>query len=661
MAFAPIAYTIPEYDRTLYANWWLKAYEQGTTTPKVMATDSTGGTTAAKFQLNAQGFPVTAGSALVIPYIDGAYDLWLFPTAAEADANDTSNALQFADNILAADTQLLATLGGLKGAYAFDEDTTATMTGNTVTTYEAGNVVRTKEFATGSGGGGLYDVVLTSSVTPNGRNIIQGVADATISFVLRDVEPIDIRAYGAASTVVDNSAIIQAVIDTGKSWVVPVTSSPFDIGVGLTSATENQEAKIDGVLRATAAIIMFEHTTSRYQRLTGSGRLDGNNIATYCHKISFPKCGLSGPECSKATVANVWMGHFSTFIDQNSRVITGDGIGVLIQDGVGQVNDIRVRDSIVSGNAQHGIRIATAARDGIWITGNNMENNCDTAGGFDHISSVAINSLHIENNYMENSLNTDANNSFMNIESGVETLTIKNNKMNDSASTTPFDYFLRLATTGGSILRRAVVSDNWADGYGSHFIENGLNTGVNNYLSLKNNNILSNTTDTLVSSGTAVDITEPVRTSLFAKRVSTNQTFSTATAAIFNEALESTTQSTVDIRLLPAAYSLTTGLYTVFESGRYNVSGIISVTAPASGVYFTVTIKRGGTIIYGPFYSQNGNGSKNVSCAFEGGVNCSPTDTLSVEITSSSGNLDMRVNASNLIIEKIGTNFGQQA
>jgi len=97
MAFAPIAYTIPQYED--FANYWMKAFDQGTTTPKVMATDATGGTTVAKFELNALGFPNTAGDALVIPYIDGSYDLWLFPTEAEADANNTTNAIQLADNI----------------------------------------------------------------------------------------------------------------------------------------------------------------------------------------------------------------------------------------------------------------------------------------------------------------------------------------------------------------------------------------------------------------------------------------------------------------------------------------------------------------------------------------------------------------------------------
>lgn len=97
MAFAPIALTTPQYED--HPNEFLKAFIQGTVTPLVMATDATGGTTAAKFELDAQGFPKTAGGARLIPFINGDYDLWLFPTAAEADANDTTNAIQFADDL----------------------------------------------------------------------------------------------------------------------------------------------------------------------------------------------------------------------------------------------------------------------------------------------------------------------------------------------------------------------------------------------------------------------------------------------------------------------------------------------------------------------------------------------------------------------------------
>jgi len=97
MAYAPIALIMPQYED--YPNYWLKSYEQGTVTPLSMATDAAAGTTLAKSELDTQGFPTTAASARFIPFINGDYDLWLFPTEAEADANDTTNAIQMADNL----------------------------------------------------------------------------------------------------------------------------------------------------------------------------------------------------------------------------------------------------------------------------------------------------------------------------------------------------------------------------------------------------------------------------------------------------------------------------------------------------------------------------------------------------------------------------------
>lgn len=99
MAYAPIAFTIPNYRD--YKKYWLKAYEPSTTNVKALSIDAEGTILVAKVQLNKDGFPVSAGDALIIPYINGAYDLYAFPTAEEADNNDTVNALRFADNITA--------------------------------------------------------------------------------------------------------------------------------------------------------------------------------------------------------------------------------------------------------------------------------------------------------------------------------------------------------------------------------------------------------------------------------------------------------------------------------------------------------------------------------------------------------------------------------
>tara|TARA_R110000772_G_scaffold268735_1_gene398398 strand:+ start:3074 stop:4984 length:1911 start_codon:yes stop_codon:yes gene_type:complete len=97
MAYSPIAFTAANYRD--YKFNWIKAYEPGTTTPKVMATDGTLATLIAKAEINVDGFIVSAGGALIIPFIEGSYDLYMFKKEADADANDTSEAVRLADNI----------------------------------------------------------------------------------------------------------------------------------------------------------------------------------------------------------------------------------------------------------------------------------------------------------------------------------------------------------------------------------------------------------------------------------------------------------------------------------------------------------------------------------------------------------------------------------
>jgi len=102
MALAPTAYKSQQYEN--FGGFFLKFFQQGTPTPLSMATDSTGATTLAKAEISSGGtipvgFIKTAGDVIFIPWVDGAYDGWLFPTAADADANDTTNAIQIANDI----------------------------------------------------------------------------------------------------------------------------------------------------------------------------------------------------------------------------------------------------------------------------------------------------------------------------------------------------------------------------------------------------------------------------------------------------------------------------------------------------------------------------------------------------------------------------------
>ena len=232
MSYAPIAFTIPQYED--YPNYWLKAYEQGTVTPLSMATDSTGGTLAAKLELDTQGFPKTAGGARLIPFIDGDYDLWLFPTAAEADANDTSNAIQFADN-------LNTFAGGIDNSIVVADKATAAALSLTLT--DAGM----KIFIVSADGG---EFTVRYNATPatysddggsyTGTQFIPSGGDGTIGIVRDYFGAVNVTWFGAVGdgTTNDSDSIktcIQAAIDKTSAVLGSVErSSPtiaFNAGV----------------------------------------------------------------------------------------------------------------------------------------------------------------------------------------------------------------------------------------------------------------------------------------------------------------------------------------------------------------------------------------------------------------------------------------------
>lgn len=186
MAFSLIAFISPNYRDN--KNEWLKAYEPGTTTPKAMALDSGGVTQVAKLQLNADGFLVSAGDALVIPYIDGSYDLWLFPTDAEADANNTTNAIRLADDINSLNTSII---NDLSQAYEF---ATYQLMKDSLIVFPDGKSLKTVVHNTTSNqGGASYVKRAGASAESIGSPDILGGGHAEIQTPLY----IDLLQYGA--------------------------------------------------------------------------------------------------------------------------------------------------------------------------------------------------------------------------------------------------------------------------------------------------------------------------------------------------------------------------------------------------------------------------------------------------------------------------------
>jgi hypothetical protein len=177
MAFSPIAFIAPNYSD--YGTYWLKAYLPGSTTPKPLAIDLAGTTTFAKLQLNVDGFFKSAGGALITPYVEGAYDAYLFETEAEADANNTAGAIRLADNITPlVDEQLRADLAAGTVDVNLNSDLTQTYTFKTVALMKAstiafpvGKKIFWQGYYTESDGGSNWGIVTSGTHTDDGGSI----------------------------------------------------------------------------------------------------------------------------------------------------------------------------------------------------------------------------------------------------------------------------------------------------------------------------------------------------------------------------------------------------------------------------------------------------------------------------------------------------------
>lgn len=102
MSWKPISSTVPQYhvSGSPASGYYLKAYQAGTTTAVNMATDTSGGTTLAKVQINSEGYPINGSSAVFIPHIGiSKYKLAFYLNATDADNDTTGSAAWVVDNI----------------------------------------------------------------------------------------------------------------------------------------------------------------------------------------------------------------------------------------------------------------------------------------------------------------------------------------------------------------------------------------------------------------------------------------------------------------------------------------------------------------------------------------------------------------------------------
>lgn len=193
----PIQYS-EDASGTAASGNYLKFYASGTTTPINMATDSTGGTTLAKCQLNSLGQAINGSSAVFIPHIDQKYKAVLYPDSITADANTFASAIWVVDGITDQGSAVRSS-----GEYVKDFDTMAAAIAST--TLVAGDVLVIKDRANST-----WDAVLSSGVTETGYDIVQctGVPSLSLQLRLENGNTINVKALGAKDDGTTNNYLI---------------------------------------------------------------------------------------------------------------------------------------------------------------------------------------------------------------------------------------------------------------------------------------------------------------------------------------------------------------------------------------------------------------------------------------------------------------------
>ena len=139
-----------------YSGDVLKAYLPGTTTSTSIAIDSSGSSPQATIAANATG-KWEVSSAEVLPYIDRTHKWGIFANATDATANTPFYMGPF-DNV---------EQGASIVSNAFDKNFATLAAAVADTQLADGDSINLKERTTGNGGGAMWDVVLSSTVTEN--------------------------------------------------------------------------------------------------------------------------------------------------------------------------------------------------------------------------------------------------------------------------------------------------------------------------------------------------------------------------------------------------------------------------------------------------------------------------------------------------------------
>jgi len=135
-------------DGTLASGYYLKFYDAGTTTPASMSTDSTGGTTLAKCQVDSNGDYINGSGDVFVPHIDRDYKAVLYTNATDADNDTTASAVWVVDNLKQFQVGSTDIWNLYSGTPTQTSATTFTVTGDQRTTFAVGTRLKFTDAST---------------------------------------------------------------------------------------------------------------------------------------------------------------------------------------------------------------------------------------------------------------------------------------------------------------------------------------------------------------------------------------------------------------------------------------------------------------------------------------------------------------------------------
>lgn len=311
--WSPISNSVPQFSKNAggaaAADYYLKFYLSGTTTPTSMATDSTGGTLLDKCKIDSLGYPVNGSDEVFIPHIDQAYKLALYTNATDADNNATGSAAWVVDGLTFVSSPITAVA-------TLIEEQTAASDGQALFTLT--NITYTpgaKNLGVYRNGTRLpqssYTETSSTSITLNASEATSIVTGDEFEFIVneRDVS----TATTPASNVTYTPAGTGAVVTDVKSYLDDKVVKNFDTVADM-EANATAYGILDGVYLTTKSTTWIVTTTVTPVSLGGG--LYAKNLS---RDIVLTTMGLATPDLNFAKCLSIAKDNPDTriFIDGN--------------------------------------------------------------------------------------------------------------------------------------------------------------------------------------------------------------------------------------------------------------------------------------------------------------------------------------------------------